>query len=51
MRDFMAAGADITVSSDDILIFENTLSEEIGLVCDSFDLGYDFVKKMTLDSL
>lgn len=51
INNFLREGLDITISTDDILLFENRLSDEIDLVCQSLDLGYDFVQKMTMDSL
>ena len=51
MMRMLDSGFKVGICTDDILLFENNLSEEIQLVCDTFGLDYEFCQQMTLDSL
>jgi len=51
MTQFVEKGVPITISTDDILLFRNSLSEEIHLVTETFDYGVDFLEKICRDSV
>ena len=51
MPRFVQKGCKVVICTDDILLFDQNLSEQIHLVCESFDLGVEFCKKITLDGL
>lgn len=48
---FREEGCKVTICTDDILLFKNTLSEEFELLVGGFKLGRDFCRRVCLDGL
>jgi len=51
MRQFLKLGVKVAICTDDLLIFDESLSDEIFKVCNAFNLDYDYCKQVALNSI